>query len=173
MKTLNEFKIPFVGLKEGKHHFDYQIDKKFFDAFNYDEFDQIDFLVNLELNKKLTMMELHFSAKGTVNVPCDVTGEDFDLIVEGEFPLIVKFGEVLDNENEELLILPHGAYEIELHQYIYELILLSIPQRRVKPGVENNTDDTEEQDKELEDKEVKNEQRDPRWDQLKQLLDKK
>jgi len=31
MKPLKEFTIPFIGLKEGKHHFDYQIDKAFFE----------------------------------------------------------------------------------------------------------------------------------------------
>ena len=83
MKALREFKIPFVGLKEGKHQFDFQIERKFFDAFKYDEFEKVFFDVTLELNKKETMLELHFVAKGTVNVPCDVTGEDFDMEVNG------------------------------------------------------------------------------------------
>ncbi|MCG8752955.1 DUF177 domain-containing protein, partial [Tenacibaculum finnmarkense] len=39
MKDLKNFDIPFVGLKEGSHLFTYQIDKKFFEAFQFDEFD--------------------------------------------------------------------------------------------------------------------------------------
>jgi hypothetical protein len=39
MKVSNEFLIPFIGLKLGKHQFDYQIDKSFFDRFEYDEFE--------------------------------------------------------------------------------------------------------------------------------------
>ena len=35
---MKEFTIPFVGLKEGKHHFSFEITKTFFDYFGYDEF---------------------------------------------------------------------------------------------------------------------------------------
>ncbi|MGY5354712.1 YceD family protein [Wenyingzhuangia sp. IMCC45467] len=174
MKTLSEFRIPFVGLKEGKHQFDFQIDRKFFDAFGYDEFEEVDFNVGLELNKKTTLLELSFVANGTVKVPCDVTGEDFNLEVNGNLSLIVKFGEAYNDENEELLILPHEAYQIEVQQYIYELIVLSVPQKRVKPGISRmEIKGEEEVDKQLKKKEEKKEQNDPRWDQLKQLLDKK
>ncbi|ANW96898.1 DNA-binding protein [Wenyingzhuangia fucanilytica] len=174
MKTLSEFRIPFVGLKEGKHQFDFQIDRKFFDAFEYDEFEEVDFKISLELNKKTTLMELDFVANGTVKVPCDVTGEDFDLEVNGDFSLIVKFGEAYNDDNENLLILPHEAYQLEVQQYIYELIVLSVPQKRVKPGVSRKgIKDAEELEKQLKKKEEQKEQLDPRWDQLKQLLDKK
>jgi hypothetical protein len=33
--------------------------------------------------------------------------------------LIVRFGEAFNNDNEELLILPHGEFEIDVAQYIY------------------------------------------------------
>ena len=39
MKDLKKFNIQFVGLKEGSHLFEYEIDNTFFEAFNYDEFE--------------------------------------------------------------------------------------------------------------------------------------
>ncbi len=168
MKVLKEFRIPFVGLKTGKHQFDYQIDKKFFDAFEYDEFERVHFDVSVTLNKKETLLEFDFVAKGYVNVPCDVTGEDFDLQVGGDFSLVVKFGETYNDDYEDILILKHDAYQVEIQQYIYELILLSIPQKRVKPNVTSSLATLEEEPKQKEPEQV-----DPRWNQLKQLLDKK
>lgn len=177
MKQFKEFKIPFVGLKEGKHQFDFQIDKKFFDAFDFDEFEEVDFKIRLEMNKKTTLMELEFVAEGTVKVPCDVTGEDFYMQVNGTLPLVVKFGDAYNDEHDELLILPQDAYQMEVQQYIYELIVLSVPQKRVKPGAEeNDLEDAEVLESELkkdQKEENKDESIDPRWDQLKQLLDKK
>ena len=41
MKPLKEFTIPFVGLKVGKHHFDYEIDKTFFEHFEYEDFNDV------------------------------------------------------------------------------------------------------------------------------------
>jgi hypothetical protein len=40
MKDLKEFNIPFVGLKEGKHLFEYKIDNTFFELYNYSEFEK-------------------------------------------------------------------------------------------------------------------------------------
>jgi len=42
MKDLKEFEIPFMGLRLGKHYFNYQIDAKFFEYFQYDEFENVD-----------------------------------------------------------------------------------------------------------------------------------
>jgi uncharacterized metal-binding protein YceD (DUF177 family) len=52
------------------------------------------------------------------------------LAVKGKMKLIVRFGEEFNNDNEELLILPHGEFEIDIAQYIYEMIVLSVPLRR-------------------------------------------
>ncbi|RKS99255.1 uncharacterized metal-binding protein YceD (DUF177 family) [Flavobacterium sp. 123] len=177
MNKTKEYLIPFIGLKLGKHHFEYQINNKFFEIFDYNEFQNSDIKVNLVLEKKSTMLELAFKHKGTVNVPCDLTSEDFDLPIKGKMNLIVRFGEAFNNDNEELLILPHGEFEIDIAQYIYEMIVLSVPLRRVHPGVKDGSLKTEALTKlkELAVKEKKEEKKeeeniDPRWDKLKQLL---
>ena len=177
MNKTKEYLIPFIGLKLGKHHFEYQISNKFFEIFDYHEFQNSDIKVNLVLEKKSTMLELSFKHKGTVNVPCDLTGEEFDLPIKGKMNLIVRFGETFNNDNEELLILPHGEFEIDVAQYIYEMIVLSVPLRRVHPGVKDGSLKTEALTKlnELTVKEQKEESKkeeniDPRWDKLKQLL---
>ncbi|MFM2367912.1 MAG: hypothetical protein RL619_208 [Bacteroidota bacterium] len=180
MNKTKEFLIPFVGLKLGKHQFEYQISNAFFEIFDYNEFQNSDIKVNVVLEKKSTMLELSFKHKGTVNVPCDLTSEDFDLPVKGKMKLIVRFGEMYNNDNEELLILPHGEFEIDIAQYIYEMIVLSVPLRRVHPGIKDGSLKTEaliklkeltikEQKKEHK-QEQKEENIDPRWDKLKQLL---
>jgi hypothetical protein len=46
-----------------------------------------DIKVNVVLEKKSTMLELVFKHEGTVNVPCDLTSEDFDLPIQGEMKL--------------------------------------------------------------------------------------
>src|SRR5690606_23489828 len=105
----------------GKHNFEYQISKEFFENFDYDEFQNSDIKVNVVLDKKSNMLELDFKHKGTVNVPCDLTSEDFDLPIKGKMKLIVRFGDEFNNDNEELLILPHGEFELDVAQYIYEM----------------------------------------------------
>jgi uncharacterized metal-binding protein YceD (DUF177 family) len=179
MSKTKEYVIPFVGLKLGKHKFEYQINNAFFEIFDYNEFQNSDIKVNVVLDKKSNLLEISFKHQGTINVPCDLTSEDFDLPVKGKIKLIVRFGDSYNNDNEELLILPFGEFEIDLAQYIYEMIVLSIPLRRVHPGIKDGSLNTEaltklkeltikEQKKEKKEKEEEN--IDPRWDKLKQLL---
>jgi uncharacterized metal-binding protein YceD (DUF177 family) len=176
MKSTSEYLIPFIGLKIGKHQFEFKIGKKFFDEFSFDEFENCEIKSSVVLEKKATMLEIIFKHTGTVNVPCDLTGELFDLPITGKLKLIVQFGDEYNNDNDELLIIPHGEHQIDLSQYIYEMIVLSIPHKRIHPGVKDGTLQSEALEKlnklqvkeEKEDK--KEEDIDPRWDKLKKLL---
>lgn len=175
MKDLKEFNIPFVGLKEGSHLFEYQIGKTFFEAFQFDEFNSANVKADITFTKKSTLIELTFNISGTINVPCDITNELFDLPINGSLDLVVKFGPEFNDEHDEILILPHEAYQVNIAQYIYELIVLSVPSKRVHPNVVDGTmqSDALRKLEELrinEEKTVEEESTDPRWDKLKDLL---
>ncbi|TYA74247.1 YceD family protein [Seonamhaeicola marinus] len=176
MKPLKEFIIQFVGLKVGKHLFEYKIEQAFFDHFEYNEFNNARVDVEVELEKKSTLLELHFKASGFVNVNCDLTNEPYDQTIENEFELVVKFGDEFNDEHIDILIIPHGTYEIEIAQYIYELIVLAVPIKRVHPGVEDGTlgseilDKLEQLSPKLNDEKEEEEDIDPRWNTLKKLL---
>lgn len=177
MKALKEYAIQFVGLKEGEHTFNYNIDKAFFDHFEYEDFNGVAVLINLKFIKKSTLMQLNFKAVGTVNVNCDVTNEPYNEQIKDEFELIVKFGEDYNDDNEEILVVPYGEYELNVAHYIYELIALAVPSKRVHPGVEDGTLKSEILDK-LNELSISSDQKekgetietDPRWDSLKKLL---
>lgn len=196
MVSEKDFLIPFTGLKLGVHQFEFHIENDFFDMFNYNEFNSTNLNVEIVLLKKTTMLELDMSHSGTVNVPCDVTNEDFDLPLEGKFKLLVKFGEEFNNDNEELLILPNGEFQFNVMQYIYEMIALSVPYKRVHPDIasdyeveddefdgldflddddleminEEDFNDDELDNNTPEEDSDNNKETDPRWDKLKQLL---
>ena len=177
MKGLEQFNIPFVGLKEGSHLFDYHIDKKFFDAFNFEDFFDVDININITFVKKSTLLELSFSANGTVNIPCDLTNEPYDQKIEASLPLVIKFGQEFNDDNEEILIIPHEAYQVNVAQYIYEMIVLAVPSKRIHPKVIDGSMKSEalKKLKTLKiNKEKNHKEIDPRWNKLKDLLtDKK
>jgi uncharacterized metal-binding protein YceD (DUF177 family) len=175
MRKFKAYAIPFVGLKEGQHRFDYEIDNAFFDLFDFQEFNTVDVKVDLEFTKKANMLELEFDFSGTVNINCDVTLEPYNQPIDNHLSLVVKFGEDYNDDNEELLVLPHGENEVEVQQYIYEGIILGLPAKRIHPGVEDGSiqSDILEKLEELKPKSVsedKEEDTDPRWDKLKELL---
>ena len=176
MKELKDYTIPFTGLSIGSHRFDYHLGKKFFEFFEYEEFNSADLSVVLDFNKRSNHFDLNFSFEGLVNVNCDVTNEEFNMDLEGNLRLLVNEGEEFNDDNPEILILPHGEYELNVAQYIYEMIILSLPLKRVHPGIEDGTLNSEVYNK-LEElrpqgsiEEKEEEKADPRWDKLKDLL---
>ena len=120
------------------------------------------------------MLEVDMEAAGTVNVNCDITSEPFDQAVNADLHLVVKFGEEYNDEDIEILILPHREHELNISQYVYEMLVLAVPQKRIHPGIEDGTLKSEVLDrlKELQPKEKRSnkEENDPRWDELKKLL---
>jgi len=176
MKRMKEFTIPFIGLKLGKHLFEYKIEQKFFEHFEYEEFNDVEVLVSVALEKKTTLLELDFNISGHVNINCDLTNEPYNQEIQNEFNLVVKFGNEYNDENIDILIIPHGEYEINIQQYIYELIVLAVPLKRIHPGVEDGTlnSDILKKLEELSPTEKRNKKNDkeidPRWDSLKKLL---
>lgn len=173
---LSHFDIPFSGLKSGEHKFDFRLSQSFFEQFGYEDFNAVDLNVKVVLDKRATLMDLCLETQGTVNVDCDLTNEPFDLPLDGTLKIVVKFGDSFNDDNEDLLVLPHGEYKLNPAQYIYEMVVLAMPQKKVHPGVEDGTLQSDVLDRltQMQVEQPSNtvkEQRttDPRWDALKKL----
>lgn len=168
-RSLREYDIAFTGLKLGEHRFDYQLDNKFFSLFKYDEFLGADLHAEVHMVKKENSLEFQFSIRGTVEVPCDITTDPFDLPLESDLELVVKFGEEYDDSKDEILIIPAGEHKLNIAQYLYELSVLAVPLKRLS---EKGKKMQEEEELKSEKSEDKNEGSDidPRWNKLKDLL---
>lgn len=169
------FVISYRGLKEGYHQFEYEIDNKFFEVYQYEDILDARVNVRLEFIKKSTLLELNFDIEGKVKLACDITNELYYQNIDGKFNLTVKFGNEYNDDNENILIVSHDTYEIDISQYIFEIIVLALPTKRMHPGVQDGTLKSDILDKleELKPREEHN-NIDPRWDTLKGLLtDKK
>ena len=176
MKALREYDIAFVGLKEGQHTFDYKIENSFFELFEFNEFNSSLVEVLVTLNKKSTLLELNYKAKGSVNVNCDLSNEPFNLPLESTLDMIVKFGEDYHDNGEDIITIPRSEHKVNIAQYIYEMLVLAVPSKRIHPGIEDGTLDSDilrklEELQPRTDNKVQNiEETDPRWDSLKKLL---
>lgn len=148
--------------------------------------------VNVELTVKKTShaFELNFQTEGIVWVPCDRCLDEMEVPVASSDKLMVKFGHEYTEEGENLIVIPEEEGEINVAWFMYEFIALAIPMKHVHaPGKCNKTmssklskhlrtsedDDAEEafvggaEDVVVE--EESEEQIDPRWNDLKKILD--
>ncbi len=179
MNSLNTYKIPLNGLKEGDYQYSYTINKYFFSTFPESEIQDAALEIEILLSKKTAVLNLEIELKGTVNIQCDRCLDLFDYPVNYRAKLYVKFGDKNSDlsDADETITLAHSEYELELSQHLYDYIMLSLPYKKVHPTDENgestcnekmldeiekfgNTDNPSEEKKEI----------DPRWDKLKGLI---
>ena len=164
--------IKFSGLKEGIHLFNYELGNKFFRNFDYYDFLDAKLFAKLELEKQSTLLNLKFSFSGEIEVQCDVSMESFNLDLETEHAVVVKFKDDIISTDDKVIFMPAGSHSIDVSHLIYESIILAVPQKKVHPGIENGSLKSEivEKLEALKPKKNFKEKTDPRWDKLKDLL---
>ncbi|WP_143307285.1 YceD family protein [Chitinophaga vietnamensis] len=145
MKPLREFDIAFVGLKPGVHSFQYEVGEDFFN--NYEgpkDFSNCKATINLSLDKKSNFFMLKFEIGGTATVICDRCGEPFELRLWDDFNQVVK---LVDNpeemaegeEDPDVTYISKAESHLNVADWIYEFIHLSIPMQRIHPDKPDGT----------------------------------
>ena len=159
-------------MKEGIHLFNYELGNKFFRNFDYYDFLDAKLFAKLELEKQSTLLNLKFSFNGEIEVQCDVSMESFNLDLETEHAVVVKFKDDIISSDDKVIFMPAGSHSIDVSHLIYESIILAVPQKKVHPGIENGSLKSEivEKLEALKPKKNFKEKTDPRWDKLKDLL---
>jgi len=173
VKSNRQFVIPFKGLKIGKHNFLFDIDDTFFDDYEQSEITKGKIHVEVDLEKKSNMLELYFSLTGNVKITCDRCLDEFEMPIEYTAELFVKFGDVTEEQTDEIIVLSHNEFEIDVAQYIYEFVHLGLPYKRVHPNnSKGQSTCNKEMLKKLDEYIIREnvENIDPRWDDLKNLL---
>jgi uncharacterized metal-binding protein YceD (DUF177 family) len=179
LNKLKPFSIVFTSLKLGKHDFEYNIDKSFFDEFDYSPVKLGALKVNLSFNKQETLFVLDFKIKGTVSLTCDRCTDDFDYPMETEERLIFKLGEEEFEQSDEVVVLAIHEHQINVANYIYEFIILSVPFVHIHADLPNGIPGCNKETLAILSKlsveksaDQPNEAIDPRWEALKKLTGK-
>lgn len=172
MGKSNEFIVQFSGLKLGIHQFEFSVDDTFFEKLDYSPIKHGEVIVNLELDKKPAMLSLNFKLSGWIGEVCDRCAVDYHQKLNGEHQVFVKFGEEYDEPDDNLIILPHEAYELDVTQLIYEFIGLNVPLKKVPCEEDGDTSICDQETlKALENSDSEEEKENPLWAELNKIKD--
>lgn len=191
MGKFDLYKIPLKTMAIGTHEFEFHLDNQFFKNIDGTEFQKGDVKVLLTVTKTALTHEFNFKFEGVVQVPCDRCLDEMDQPISTQNRLYVKLGKEYSEESDEIVIIPEDEGEINLAWFLYEFIALAIPMKHVHaPGKCNKTmssklhkhmsrSDEEEDNSFIEDESetpVDDDTEDdvptdPRWDELKKLID--
>lgn len=131
MKALAAYRIPLKNLKDGIHHFHFDLNESFFHSFDKDIFQKGFFEVELEFDKRSNLFVLHFDIKGTYQADCDRCLAKIDLPVEGRHRLIVKVEEGDKEDEAEVTYLDPSMDFFDAATFLNEFVRFSMPLKQV------------------------------------------
>lgn len=190
MKFWKTFDIEVIKFKEGRHEFDFEIEDKFFQNFEENELlERGNLTIRVIMNKGVNLIELTFEIKGTVQLTCDRSLEQFDHPLDITEKMIYKYGSEEQEIDENVYMITRDTPAINVAQLIYEFILLALPAKKIHPDYRNELDEEdfegegglvyldgefEDEAENAEPEEEKEETKpiDPRWEQLLKIKNK-
>ena len=127
------YTIPLFGLKEGDYTFDFRIGNDFFDCFEESEIKEGSLTAIAVIVRSPSCIFLTIKISGNVLISCDRCLDMYMQKIECENHLIIKSGNMPDDSDPDILIVPFGENELDLSQLFYEYIHLALPLRRIHP----------------------------------------
>ncbi|EFK57217.1 YceD family protein [Sphingobacterium spiritivorum] len=175
MKYLKQYRIPFSGLNAGKHSFDFDIEKKFFDCFEHSIVKDGNLKAQVDLQKQENMLIVHFTITGTIKLTCDVCLSEFDYPIDVKERILVKFtDENWEEDTEEVIVLSKNDYEFDIAHLLYEYINVAVPyytkcseqglNQSCDPEMLAKVNQTEEEEENSAEEHI-----DPRWSALRNI----
>ncbi|HMM11009.1 MAG TPA: DUF177 domain-containing protein [Bacteroidales bacterium] len=170
MKYEREFILPLTGATLGPKLFSFDLGEEFLAFSQFPEAANGSVRLELLLDKHPAFIALQFDFTGWLQLICDRCADEYKQFVEGSFRYILKYGDHMEEESDEVMLIPADLHEFDVFQLIYEFMMLLVPLRKVHPDDErgNSTCNPEaiallEQMKPAADT-------DPRWSTLQSLL---
>ncbi len=138
MKNSRVFEIAWQGLKLGEHELIFDLDDKFL-MWKYPEteYKQLNVQIKVTFDKQVNFFMFHFNIDGSLVVPCDRCGEEFELSLWDEFDLLVKLNDVEDEdqieEEADVVFISRSETVLDISDWLYEFLMLSIPLQKIHP----------------------------------------
>jgi uncharacterized protein len=135
-----KYRIEIQGLKLGSYSYDFSLADNFFQLFPGSLVQRAALTLHIELEKRAHIIELNLGFAGWVELECDRSLELFEEPISLNQKLLYKFGEEPGEVDEQLTILAWNEQHIELAQAVYDLIILSLPMKKLHPKFRETPD---------------------------------
>jgi len=172
---IEEFDIEFVKFKNETHELNYQLGNEFFRLFENSSFDTGNIAAKVIFEKSNIALRFDFQIMGSLSLSCDRCLNRISFPVENNFTLHVKITDAPGEEEDNLAFILPNEHKINIASYIYEIIYLALPMRRICEDIGEQCDadvisklkniSIEKTEDSLDTDNI-----DPEWDKLKDLF---
>lgn len=115
------------------HTFDFKVDNALFECFESSDIKGGACDVQVALTRSESLLDLKVEISGRVTVVCDRCLEDCEVPVDYDGRLLVRVSDTQGEYDGEVMWIHPSDDMLDLAQYIYESIVLSLPYQRVHP----------------------------------------
>lgn len=133
MELTERYSIAHKGLESGCYDFGFTVDGELFRAYDSPDIEDGACDVAIRMERGETQLSLDVTVTGHVTVPCDRCLEPCSVPVDFRGRLLVKISDEPGEYDGEVMWISPADDRIDLSQYIYESIVLSLPYQRVHP----------------------------------------
>ena len=126
MSILEHFSVPYIGIKDGLHQYQFKADSRFFALFVNSPIVDGDFDIVVNVDKRTGLSELDFEIDGHISALCDRCLADIRLPVSSKNNILVKVSNKT-SEDDEVIFIREDHSHLDLSQIIYEFIVLALP----------------------------------------------
>ncbi len=134
----NRYSIAYKGLKNSTHDFHFEVDDELFAAYESREIKGGTLDVDVTMLKADNLLEMDFVIEGDVTCECDRCLEDCLIPIDYEGHLVVRISDEQGEYDGDVMWISPADDTVDLTQYIYESIVLSLPYQRVHTEGECN-----------------------------------
>ena len=170
MGRFDKYNVDLKGMKAASLGLEFELDNAFFADIDGEEFQKGSVKASVTVRKNKDIFDFSFTLVGRVIVPCDRCLDDLDVEVDTENTLRVKLGNEYADEGD-IVVVPEQDGDFNLAWYLYELIVLALPLKRVHAPGKCNHEMTGKLKKHSHDasEEETEQEIDPRWAGLKDI----
>ncbi len=161
------YKIPVQRMAEGVHTIQLEIQKEFIEQQKIEEMQDMQVKVVVEFTKRLQLHTMVISLHGWVQVPCDRCLESLQVQISNTSSFVVKQSTSHEelSESEEVIFYSHDQTELDISHILYEIIMVSMPLKKVHDDKVCNSSITSYITKQTKEQTI-----DPRWESLKNIF---
>ena len=132
MASLDEYIIPYLGLKNGEHKFLYKLDNEFFVHFETSKIKEAQIDIEVVFDRQESIVTLDIACAGHYMASCDRCMVKIAIPITFEEQVILKLEETPEVVIDEVVYLDPKTSLIDISSHIYECVHVHMPMQNLK-----------------------------------------
>jgi uncharacterized protein len=141
VESLEDLDVEFVKYNMGTHTLNFVLNSEFFNLFETSSLQKGNLQAKVEFEKKINSLTFDINVLGNVQTECDRCLKYISIPIESSFKLIVKITTEPVEEDENLTFITPTEHKFNLGYYLYEMIHLAMPMRKVCDDIGEKCDE--------------------------------